>query len=144
LHFGREAARFLRFATVGGVGFLVDAGLLAALHHGAGLDPFTSRLVSICAAAFTTWRLNRSLTFGASPASQATEGLRYAAVALLTACLNYVLYAALLLVWPGVPPVAAAVAATLAAMAFSYAGYSRFVFAGAPPATFGSPSSQRR
>lgn len=144
MHLGAEAARLLRFATVGGVGFLVDAGLLATLHHGAGLDPFTARIVSIGVAAFTTWRLNRSLTFGASSTSQATEGLRYGAVALLTAALNYAIYAALLLIWPNVPPVAAAIAATIAAMGFSYAGYSRFVFAGGRPATFGSPSSQRR
>jgi putative flippase GtrA len=140
-----EIARFLRFALVGGIGFVIDAGLLALLHHGAGLDPFSARLISISASAFTTWRLNRSLTFGASDRSQAGEGLRYALVAGLTAGLNYVLYVVALIIWPGLPPVAAAVGATLAAMFVSYAGYSRFVFQGGGAETIvGAPTSQRR
>jgi len=138
-----EATRFLRFAIVGAIGFVIDAGLLTALHNGAGLDPFSSRLVSISASAFTTWRLNRSLTFGASDLSQANEGLRYALVAAATAGFNYLVYVLLLLGFPGMPPIVAAIAATLAAMFFSYAGYSRFVFSGARTIV-GAPSSHRR
>jgi putative flippase GtrA len=138
-----DKARFLRFAFVGGIGFLIDAGLLALLHHGAGLDPFSSRLISISASAFTTWRLNRSVTFGASQLSQASEGLRYALVAAVTAGFNYLVYALLLIALPAVWPVAAATIATLAAMFFSYVGYSRFVFSDAR-AIVGAPSSQRR
>ena len=138
-----DAARFLRFAFVGGVGFLIDAGFLALLHHGAGLDPFSSRLISISISAFTTWRLNRSVTFGASHFSQASEGLRYALVAVATAGFNYLIYALLIVVFPALWLVAAAVVATLVAMFFSYAGYSRFVFSGVS-ATVGAPSSQRR
>ena len=128
-----EAERFLRFAIVGGTGFVIDAGLLALLHHGAGIDPFSARLASIVVAAFSTWRLNRLVTFGASRASQTSEGLRYAAVAALTACFNYAVYAATLIAWPGLPPVAAAIFATLVAMIFSYLGYSRIVFRSASP-----------
>ncbi len=136
-----EVERFLRFAIVGGTAFLIDAGLLSLLHYGAGVDPFSSRVVSICVAAFFTWRVNRIVTFGASPSSQATEGIRYATVAGLAACLNYLVYAVALLAWDGLPPVVAAVIATLVAMSFSYLGYSRFVFYGSsPPAN----RSQRR
>ena len=137
-------ARVARFALVGGIGFVVDTGSLAALHDGAGLDPFSARLLSISVAALITWRLNRALTFGASPASQAAEGLRYAVVAFAAAALNYALYAAVLLAVPGLHPVAAVVAATLVAMCFSYLGYSRFVFGGAPPAVSGGSRSQMR
>jgi putative flippase GtrA len=139
---GAEAARFLRFAMVGGAGFLVDAGLLALLHHGGGLDPLSARGISIAFAAFATWRLNRSLTFGASPENQVAEGLRYALVAALAAGLNYVLYALALLAWPGFPPIPAVVLATLAAMALSYAGYSRYVFQ-RRPATLAPRSHSR-
>jgi putative flippase GtrA len=138
-----EAARFARFALVGGIGFLVDAGLLALLHYGAGLDAYSSRLISISVSAFTTWRLNRSLTFGASDRSQSIEGFRYALVAAATTGFNYLVYAVLLIVYPALPPILAAVAATLAAMFFSYVGYSRLVFHGART-TVGAPSSQRR
>lgn len=135
--------RFLRFALVGGTGFAIDAGLLAALHNGLGIDPFSARLVSIGASALTTWRLNRAITFGASDRSQASEGARYAAVAALTAGLNYLVYAMLLLTFADLPALLAAMAATLVAMGFSYAGYSRFVFSGAR-AVAGAPSSQSR
>jgi putative flippase GtrA len=134
--------RFARFAAVGGAGFVIDAGLLAFLHHGAGLDPFSARALSIVVAAFSTWRLNRSLTFGASGRSQAEEGLRYGAVAALAAGLNYAAYALALSLWPVLSPVAAAVGATLVAMGLSYAGYARFVFQGA--GAFASPRSQSR
>ena len=140
---GAEAARFIRFALVGSTGFVVDAGLLTLLHNGAGVDPFTARLISISVSAFTTWRLNRVVTFGASDRSQASEGTRYALVAALTAGLNYCLYALALVAWPDVPPILAAIGATLAALFFSYFGYSRFVFAGAE-AVLGPPSSHRR
>jgi len=145
-----EAHRFFRFALVGGTGFVIDAGLLAMLHHGAGLDPYLSRLISISAGAFTTWRLNRGLTFGASGLSQASEGMRYGIVAGLAAGFNYLVYAAALLLWPALPPLAAAMIATLAAMGFSYAGYSRLVFSGAVAPDAGAsdaiagPSSQSR
>jgi putative flippase GtrA len=140
-----DVERFLRFAIVGGVGFLIDVSLLAALHHGAGLDPFSSRLTSITASAFTTWRLNRMLTFGASGTSQAAEGLRYAAVAALTVCFNYLVYALELIVFDELPPIAAAVLATLAAMTLSYVGYSRFVFQGSStPTKFVSARSHSR
>lgn len=138
-----ELAQFLRFAFVGGAGFIVDAGLLAVLHYRLGLDPFTSRLISICAAGVTTWRLNRGVTFGASGMSQAAEGLRYAVVATLIVALNYAIYSAALMLWPTLPPVLVAVGATVAAMGFSYIGYSRFVFQGERAAVL-APNSQRR
>jgi putative flippase GtrA len=135
----------LRFAIVGGTGFFVDAGLLAILFHGVGLDPFSARMISICVAMFTTWRLNRALTFGASASSQASEGLRYASVAVVTACLNYAVYCLVLAIWREAPPLFAAAGATLVAMSFSYLGYSRFAFHGATaPAWSASPRSHRR
>ena len=140
---GTEARRFLRFALVGGTGFAVDTGLLALFHHGGGLDPFSARLFSMSAAAVATWRLNRCFTFAPSTSSQAAEGLRYAAVAASAAGLNYFLYTLALLAWPALPPVLAAAVATWVAMAFSYAGYSRYAFQGARPATL-APRSQSR
>ena len=121
--------RFVRFAGVGAAGFLVDAGVLAALHHAAGVDALAARIVSISAAVLVTWRLNRRHTFGPSTTGQASEGLRYGLVAALHAGLNYGIYAAALTAMPDLLPVAGLLVSTLAAMAFSYLGYSRFVFA---------------
>lgn len=139
-----EHARFARFALVGGAGFFIDTGVLAALLHGIGLDPFSARAVSISAAALSTWRLNRMLTFGASPASQVTEAMRYGGVAGAAAALNYALYALALLLAPGLPPVGAVVIATAMAMTFSYLGYSRYVFGGVRSTVVVPPRSQRR
>ncbi len=140
-----ELERMLRFAVVGGTGFVVDAGLLFILIRDFGFDPFTARLISIFFAVLTTWRLNRALTFGASASSQASEGLRYVSVAAATACLNYAVYCLVLALWRDMPPVMAAVVATLTAMSFSYLGYSRFAFQGSvAPTKFVSARSQSR
>jgi putative flippase GtrA len=138
-----EAPTVLRFALVGGTGFLVDASVLSLLHYVVGLDPFSARVVSMCAATFTTWRLNRAHTFGASERGQAHEGLRYATVAAMAAGVNYGIFALALLLWRGMPPIVALVLGAGSAMAFSYAGYSRVVFSG-PRTIFGVPSSHRR
>ncbi len=140
-----EAPTFLRFALVGGTGFVVDALVLSLLHYVVGLDPFSARVVSMSSATFTTWRLNRVHTFGASERSQAHEGMRYATVAALAAGVNYGVYAAALLLWRGTPPIVALVLGAGSAMAFSYVGYSRVVFSGARAPIIGdAPSSQRR
>jgi putative flippase GtrA len=61
---------FLRFALVGGCGFLVDETVLTLLHYVFGLGPYSARAISIfCAATFTWWG-NRNLTF----AEHATTG----------------------------------------------------------------------
>ena len=120
--------RLFRFACVGFAGFSVDTGTLALLHHGLGLDPFSSRILSIALAIFATWRLNRSVTFGRSDSGQVSEGARYYGVALITAGVNFAIYGAILLIWPVVWPVAAAVAATAVTMFMSYFGYSKLVF----------------
>ena len=121
-------ARLLRFGMVGGIGFVVDASMLAVIHHALGVNPFVARVFSIVFAAFTTWRLNRSITFEPSDQGQVREGFRYYCVVVLSAGSNYGIYSAILLSIAGFPPVLAAVAATLCAMTISYAGYSQFVF----------------
>jgi putative flippase GtrA len=98
------------------------------LHHWLGLDPYTARIISIALAIFTTWRLNRSVTFGRSGSGQVTEGARYYGVAITTALVNFAIYSSVLLIWPSVWPVAAAIMATAVTMFMSYFGYSRLVF----------------
>ena len=138
-----EAPTLVRFALVGGTGLAVDALVLLLLHYGFGIDPFSARVASMCAATITTWRLNRAHTFAASKHSQAHEGVRYATVAALSAGVNYLVYALALILWRHMPPILALVFGSGSAMAFSYVGYSRAVFSG-PRTIFGAPSSQRR
>jgi len=120
--------RILLFAVVGGAGFLVDAGVLALLLHASPLGPFSARIVAIAAAMLVTFWLNRTFTFGRSDRSLAVEGTRYGGVGISAALLNYAVYAVILLVFPAVWPVLAVAVASVAAMVWSFLGYSRFVF----------------
>ena len=119
--------RFARFGLVGGLGFVVDAGVLALLV-GTGVDPFLARLASIALAMLVTWRLNRSFTFGASHDGQAREAGRYVSVAVGVAALNYAIFSALLMAVPAMPPVVATAISTAICMLVSFAGYGRFAF----------------
>jgi putative flippase GtrA len=94
------SGQFLRFGIVGGIGFLVDAGLLRLLLT-AGLSPYSGRVVSFLAAVTTTWILNRSFTFRrdaaaaghAAPGHPAGEWLAYLGLMLIGGAVNYGTYA---------------------------------------------------
>lgn len=120
--------KLLKFLLSGGIGFLTDAGLTAGLIHSGLAGPLVARAIAITIAMAVTWYINRTFTFGASKGPVASEGFRYGAVGITSAVLNYALYAALLSAIPHLQPLAALVMASVAAMAWSYFGYSRFVF----------------
>ena len=120
--------RLASFVIAGTSGFLTDAGLLHVLITYADVSPYLARILSIAAAMFVTWQINRHFTFGNSGRNAVDEGVRYTFVGVLAALLNYAVYATLIYTIPLLQPVAAVVAASLAAMGFSYFGYSRFVF----------------
>ena len=121
-------SRVLRFAVVGGIGFVADAAMLALLLAATPLGPFLARLASVGFALCVTWLCNRSVTFGPSGRTMAVEGARYGGVGVTTSIINYLVYCGLLLALPGMPALAALALASLAAMALSYLGYSRLVF----------------
>jgi len=56
-------AQFLRFAGIGALGFVVDAGILSLLVTRYGFDPFLSRVPSFGAAVTVTWLANRYWVF---------------------------------------------------------------------------------
>ena len=120
--------RFVRFALVGGIGFVVDAGILALLLASAPLSPLVARIASIGGALTVTWALNRRLTFSPSSRGPFREGSRYGGVGFASSLFNYLVYSSLLLVMPTMPPLGALAVASLAAMAFSFLGYTRLVF----------------
>lgn len=120
--------RLAAFTLTGGAGFLVDAGMLWLLLRLTALGPLSARLVAIGAAMLLTFWANRTFTFGRSGRRIASEGARYGGVGISAALLNYALYCALLLAFPALSPLLAVAAASAAAMAWSYLGYSRFVF----------------
>lgn len=138
--------RILKFATTGGIGFAIDVGTLTLLNAGFGVNPYVARVFAIAVAMFSTWMINRRWTWKVhekttSARAVAAEGVRYVAVAIGAALVNYGIYAATLYTLAGLiegfddllPPVAAVVG-TAVAMFVSWFGYSRFAFRHADPA----------
>ncbi len=56
--------RFARFIAVGGIGFLVDAGVLTLAVRVLGASVYPARALSFSVAVFATWLLNRAFVFG--------------------------------------------------------------------------------
>jgi len=121
----RLAPQLVRFIVVGGIGFIADAGLVFLLTR-LGMSPIAARIPSIATAILLTWYLNRRLTFKVAHASSAGELVRYSGVALVSACLNFAVYTALVL--GGVIPEVAVAVATIALMAVNFFGYKLFAF----------------
>lgn len=116
------------FAIAGSIGFLVDIGMLMLILHFTPIGKFGARAISIPSAMLATWFFNRTFTFEKSSQSLAVEGFRYGSVGVVSALINYGIYSGLLISIPILRPTFALVMASAAATAFSFFGYSRFVF----------------
>ncbi|WP_207480130.1 GtrA family protein [Arenibaculum pallidiluteum] len=122
--------QFLRFAGVGAGGFLVDAAVLwLAMAAGAGALP--ARAASYLVAVTFTWALNRTVTFrDARQDRLLAQWARFLAVNALGGCVNYAIFAALVLA--GGPfarwPVLAVAAGSISALGLNYAVSKRLVF----------------
>lgn len=122
---------FLRFAAVGAVGFLVDAGLLMAAVHALGLGPLSGRLLSFAAAVLATYELNRRWSFRhAAPRPWLAGFAAYLGVQGLGFLCNLAVYTGLLLTLP--PPLDAPLlclfVASGIAMLVNFAGARFLVF----------------
>jgi putative flippase GtrA len=90
----QSATQFLRFALVGVVGFVVDAGVLRLVTSVFGANLYTGRVISFLVAATVTWALNRVFTFGHTGA-RAAQWLRFVCVNSLGGAVNLGVYALL-------------------------------------------------
>ena len=122
-------AQFLRFGTVGGIGFVIDTAVVYALRGALGL--YGAGMVSYLVAASCNWALNRVWTFrglGEGPAHR--QWARFMAANLVGFVLNRGTYA-ILVTW--VPlcarqPVFAVAAGSVAGMFVNFALSRRVVF----------------
>ena len=125
------SSQFLRFAVVGVVGFVVDAGVLQALITLAGWGPIGARAVAIPVAVFATWLLNRTITFAASHTGPALRSLvRYATVSAAGASVNFAVYTVLVFAsraMAALPMVPLAIA-SIVALVVNYLGSKHFAF----------------
>jgi putative flippase GtrA len=125
----RSSARFSRFAVVGGIGFVADAGILSLLVSGFGFDPLLSRLPSFATAVTVTWLVNRTWVFARTQAV-GYEYVRYLTVQIVGAGINLSTYAAIMVAVPELgrwPVVGLAVGAALS-MSFTFAALRRWVY----------------
>lgn len=131
--------RLVRYVFVGGIGFLVDAGVLSWLVAAELAGPILARCLSFPPAVLATWALNRRLVFTSSARSvgeRAHEYGRYFAVQLLGALVNLGVYTLLvahvatLRLWP----VGALAAGSAVALLFNFLGARYWVFLQTPRA----------
>jgi putative flippase GtrA len=116
---------------VGGIGFVIDAGILSLLVHGFGNDPLLSRLVSFPCALTATWYLNRRVTFSHLASNNPRqEWLRYATVGVAGNLINFIVYTMFIQLSQTmyIYPEAALAIASIVAMIFNYLGSSRYAF----------------
>jgi putative flippase GtrA len=116
---------FIKFLVVGGLGFLIDAGLTLGLIT-IGISPLAARPPAIFAATLFTWLANRQHTFRVGRKSSLTEVVRYASVAGVAALANYLIYSGLVTL--SISPFSSIVMATIIVAVFSYFGYKHFAF----------------
>jgi putative flippase GtrA len=121
------------FLFSGGTAFIIDAALTTGLIRFASFNPFGARLIAILVAMVAAWLLHRRITFNVRSAPNRREFGRFAAVAWSANALNYVAYAAILLVRPATFAFLALLASTILATFFSYAGFRLGVFREPPP-----------
>lgn len=83
-------SQLLRFALVGCVGFVSDAGLTLLLHTQAGLGEAAARVLGFIGAATVTWWLNHQFTFRVQ--GSASSWLRYVVITSAGAAINIACY----------------------------------------------------
>lgn len=71
----RERTRFLRFAVVGGIGSVIDFGVMNLLNHGMGFSLVAAGTISFVAAVISNFTINRYWTYPDSRSKPVTRQL---------------------------------------------------------------------
>ena len=121
--------QFLRFAVVGTIGFVVDAGvLLYVLSQEIGF--YSARAVSFLCAVTCTWLLTRVFTLRDRNAGRLGQWAHFASVNLVGGLINYGIYAVLVwqLAFVQTWPVLGVAAGSIAGMFVNFTLSRRYVF----------------
>jgi putative flippase GtrA len=120
--------QLFRFAVVGLLGFLVNAGIVEALVRPVG--PARAQLLAFPVAASATWWLNRRYTFHASGRAWQREWFMYLAANGLGWLANNGAYFVCIAMYPLAHrhPALAVAAGSLAGMVFNFFLSKRYVF----------------
>ncbi len=116
------SARIFRFLVVGGLAFVLDAGLVFALVH-LGLDVYLSRALSLIVVVLFTFVLNRQATFAATGWPSVQEVAAYVAASLIGLLINYLVFVGA--TWVKSPLLLAMAAGTIVASTFNFLAYGK-------------------
>ena len=119
---------WLGFLVSGLIAFGTDVVLSKALHDVVGWPWAISRFLAISIAMVAGWLAHRKLTFAVATPPTLAEFGRYASMAWTAAALNYVVFLALLWLFPAIEPALAIALSSAVAMGFSYLGMKLAVF----------------
>lgn len=122
--------QLVRFAFAGGVGFLVDAGVLYLMLW-LGLGYYAGRAVSFLCAVWATWQINRRYTFTSTRRrSPLSEWWRYLAAMSAGGGVNYAAYSSVVALLRPAPwlPLFAVAAGSIAGLAINFATAKWWVF----------------
>jgi putative flippase GtrA len=123
--------RFAKFLVVGGVGFVIDAGVLTLALRELTSSVYAARALSFGSAVLATWLLNRLFVFDPDRrTSLVAEYSRYLVMQIAGALSNLGVFVALIEMMPrlsATPVVPLAIGAVLGALV-NYAGSVLWVF----------------
>ena len=93
--------QFISFSIIGGVGFVVDTGMLYLLIYAIDANLYLGRLFSYLCAVTVTWMLNRAYTFKTDNqpvfhTSLLKQWSKFAGCNAFGAVINYIIYALLI------------------------------------------------
>jgi putative flippase GtrA len=124
-------ARLSRFAIVGVVAFIIDAGVLWLGIRYFNLGLYVGRAVSFLTAATAAWSLNRLFTFSDRPTLGGTkQWMAYVSASLLGAVVNYGTYCLVIqaLFNSSLAPTIGVAAGSIAGFGVNFTVFSRLVF----------------
>ena len=107
---------------VGGLAFVLDAGLVFGLVH-LGLDVYLSRALSLIVVVLFTFVLNRQATFAATGWPSVQEVAAYVAASLIGLLINYLVFVGA--TWVKSPLLLAMAAGTIVASTFNFLAYDK-------------------
>ena len=131
---GMEAVastRFLRFAGIGVIAFLMDVIVFQGVLWVSGTSVYLARIVSFVIATTAAWWLNRTFTFRDTTATRPElEWARFFAANLVGGSVNYAAFVLAIAMVPlaAAHPVLALAFGSVCGVAFNFTAYQRYVF----------------
>lgn len=130
----RLRRQFLHFLWIGGIGFVVDGGVLTLLSVSWGMNIYIARVFSFFLATLATWWLNRTFAFNATatriPGARANEYARHITVQIGGGIFNFAVFSWCIFVepsWRAVPLLPLAVGSAFG-LIWNFAGAKLWTF----------------